>query len=83
MTNPKTFKNRDPEDGLDHTTLRQYTSNLGRWLSLNPVAGSAVNPKSLNRYAYALNNPTGPWPSPDLLAGRGTGPRRVGAYFPT
>jgi RHS repeat-associated protein len=66
---------RDPEDGLDHTTLRQYTSNLGRWLSPNPVAGSAVNPQSLNRYAYALNNPTGPWASPDLLAGRGTDPQ--------
>jgi RHS repeat-associated protein len=66
---------RDPESGLDHTMLRQYTSNLGRWLSPNPVAGNAVNPQSLNRYAYALNNPTGPWPSPDLLAGRGTGPQ--------
>ena len=49
---------RDAETGNDHTWYRQYASNLGRWLSPDPVAGSALNPQSLNRYAYVLNNPT-------------------------
>ena len=35
-----------------------YTSNQGRWLSPDPMPGSVLNPQSLNRYAYVLNNPT-------------------------
>ncbi len=34
-------------------SLRHY-----RWLSPDPVAGDILNPQSLNRYAYVLNNPT-------------------------
>ncbi len=30
----------------------------GRWLSPDPLGGDVTNPQSLNRYAYALNNPT-------------------------
>ena len=30
----------------------------GRWLSPDPLGGDIANPQSLNRYAYALNNPT-------------------------
>jgi RHS repeat-associated protein len=40
-----------------HTLFRQYTTNYGRWLSPDPVHGGVTNPQSLNRYAYALNNP--------------------------
>jgi RHS repeat-associated protein len=47
---------RDSETGEDHTWFRQYASNLGRWLSPDPVAGDITNPQSLNRYAYVLNN---------------------------
>ena len=49
---------RDAESGLDHTLYRKFTSNLARWLSPDPVAGDALNPQSLNRYSYVLNNPT-------------------------
>ncbi|HZP01245.1 MAG TPA: RHS repeat-associated core domain-containing protein [Terriglobia bacterium] len=31
---------------------------VGRWLTPDPVAGDILNPQSLNRYAYVLNNPT-------------------------
>src|SRR5579875_1349592 len=33
-------------------------STEGRWLSPDPLGGDITNPQSLNRYAYALNNPT-------------------------
>jgi RHS repeat-associated protein len=48
---------RDSESGLDDTLFRKYASNLGRWLSPDPMAGDILNPQSLNRYGYALNNP--------------------------
>ncbi len=41
----------------------------GRWLTPDPLAGDITDPQSLNRYAYAFNNPTtltdptGRWPS--------------------
>ncbi len=31
---------------------------LSGWLGPDPLAGDITNPQSLNRYAYALNNPT-------------------------
>jgi RHS repeat-associated protein len=37
---------------------RFYAPNPGRWHSPDPLAGDITNPQSLNRYAYALNNPT-------------------------
>lgn len=40
---------------------RYFNINWGRWLSPDPAGLGAVdltNPQSLNRYAYALNNPT-------------------------
>ena len=49
---------RDSETGLDHTPNRKYDSNLGRWLSPDPLALGFTNPQFLNRYAYTLNNPT-------------------------
>ncbi|HEV2499936.1 MAG TPA: RHS repeat-associated core domain-containing protein [Terriglobia bacterium] len=33
-------------------------STEGRWLTPDPLGGDITNPQSLNRYAYALNNPT-------------------------
>jgi RHS repeat-associated protein len=45
------------QDPLDPTPNRTYTSGLGRWLSPDPLAGSVLNPQSLNRYSYVLNNP--------------------------
>jgi RHS repeat-associated protein len=56
--------------------FRYYVSNQGRWLTPDPLAGDILNPQSLNRYAYVLNNPTsmidplglvtGPPPPPPL-----------------
>jgi RHS repeat-associated protein len=37
---------------------RFYAPNPGRWHSPDPLGGDITNPQSLNRYAYALNNPT-------------------------
>ncbi|MGH9352125.1 MAG: RHS repeat-associated core domain-containing protein [Terriglobia bacterium] len=33
-------------------------STEGRWMTPDPLGGDISNPQSLNRYAYALNNPT-------------------------
>jgi len=49
---------RDSETGNDKTWHRHYRSNLGRWMTPDPVAGDISNPQSLNRYAYVINNPT-------------------------
>jgi hypothetical protein len=35
----------------------EHVAGLGRWLSPDPMGGDVSNPQSLNRYAYALNNP--------------------------
>jgi RHS repeat-associated protein len=48
---------RDAETGNDPTLFRLYNPRLYRWLSPDPLAGSILNPQSLNRYAYVLNNP--------------------------
>ncbi len=52
------FQQRDTSTGLDPTLFRTYSSTQGRWLSPDPLAGDILNPQSLNRYAYVLNNPT-------------------------
>jgi RHS repeat-associated protein len=48
---------RDAESTLDPTLFRMYESRLYRWLSPDPLAGHILNPQSLNRYGYVLNNP--------------------------
>jgi RHS repeat-associated protein len=40
------------------TLFRLQSPGLGRWLSPDLMGGDITNPQSLNRYAYALNNPT-------------------------
>ncbi len=44
-------------NGLYHTWFRQYDVNQGRWMSVDPLPGSADEPQSLNRYAYVRNDP--------------------------
>lgn len=56
-THEFTGDERDAETGLDHTWFRQYSSQLGRWITPDPFAGYIDNPQSLNRYSYVLNNP--------------------------
>jgi RHS repeat-associated protein len=61
----------------DHAMLRQYSNAQGHWLKPDPYAGSYdfSNPQSMNRYAYALNNPISNFdPSGlDLWSGDGYG----------
>jgi RHS repeat-associated protein len=52
------LEQRDAETDLDPTPFRLYHSRLYRWLSPDPLEGNILNPQSLNRYAYVLNNPT-------------------------
>jgi RHS repeat-associated protein len=51
---------RDAESGTEHAQFRNYASAQGRWLAPDSYLGSydLTNPQSMNRYAYALNNPT-------------------------
>ncbi len=42
---------------LDYMHARFCSSDLGRFLSVDPVAGDPATPQSWNRYAYARNNP--------------------------
>jgi RHS repeat-associated protein len=54
-------KERDSESGLDYFGKRYYGSWMGRWLSpdlVNVTEERMMNPSStLNKYAYAANNP--------------------------
>ena len=43
---------------LRYNPAGMTASMADRWLSPDPVAGDILNPQSLNRYAYVLNNPT-------------------------
>ncbi|MGH9396345.1 MAG: RHS repeat domain-containing protein, partial [Terriglobia bacterium] len=49
---------RDTVSNLDLARFRDYSFGQGRWLSPDPLGGDISNPQSLNRYSYALNNPT-------------------------
>lgn len=42
---------------IDYALARYYSYQMGRFISPDPVPGSTGNPQSLNRYAYALNDP--------------------------
>jgi RHS repeat-associated protein len=50
---------RDLEDNTEHAQFRQYSTNLGRWMSPDSYNGSYdfTNPQSFNRYSYASNDP--------------------------
>jgi len=48
---------RDGETGNDYAMARYHVNRLGRFNSPDPIAGSVADPQSLNRYAYALNDP--------------------------
>jgi RHS repeat-associated protein len=52
-----TGKERDSESGLDNFGARFDSSSMGRFMSPDIGALHLGNPQSLNRYAYALNNP--------------------------
>jgi RHS repeat-associated protein len=52
-----TSYNRDSESGLDYALARYYDSRTGTFCSADPLAGSADDPQSWNRYPYARNDP--------------------------
>ncbi len=62
-----TNKERDEETGLSYFEARYLSTDTGRFLSLDPWEGDYYDPQSLNKYAYARNNPityndpTGKW----------------------
>lgn len=59
-TNDKLFfttYERDSESSNDYAQARFYRWLLGRYLSLDALAGSTSDPQSLNRYAYVDNDP--------------------------
>jgi RHS repeat-associated protein len=48
---------RDPESGNDYAQARVYVNRLARFNTPDPVSGLPAFPQSLNRYAYAANDP--------------------------
>ena len=42
---------------LDYMLARYHSPELGRFLSVDPVLGTAEAPQSWNRYTYTRNNP--------------------------
>lgn len=61
--NPFTFVGRyglmDEGDGLCYVRARYYDSHVGRFLKKDLVHGSERDPRSLHRYIYVQNRPTG------------------------
>jgi RHS repeat-associated protein len=65
------FDSENTGHGLYHTWFRQYDPAQGRWMSVDPLAGSLAAPGSLNRFGYVLADPgnltdvlglQAPWP---------------------
>jgi len=52
-----TGEQQDPESGLVFLRARAYSPALGRFMQRDPSGGAGASPLSLNRYAYAQNNP--------------------------
>jgi RHS repeat-associated protein len=52
-----TGKERDAESGLDNVGARYDASSLGRFMTPDPLGGKLIDPQTLNRYAYVVNNP--------------------------
>jgi RHS repeat-associated protein len=52
-----TGEQQDAASGLVYLRARYYDPRTGRFLSTDPVRGSAARPASQHAYAYALQNP--------------------------
>jgi RHS repeat-associated protein len=50
-------RDADSEGGLDYADARFDSTRIGRFMSLDPLSGSALTPQSLNHYTYANNDP--------------------------
>ncbi len=51
------FPQRDDDIQKYEASFREYAPGLGRWMSPDRLAGNVMNPQSLDRYTYVLNNP--------------------------
>ena len=55
------YAGQDNDDATQtsHAQYRELATIYGRWMSADPYDGSysRLNPQSLNRYSYAMNNP--------------------------
>ena len=47
----------DEGNGLDYIRARYCMPEVGRFMNKDPLTGNGNNGQTLNRYAYALNNP--------------------------
>jgi len=68
-----TGEQNDPT-GLEYLRARYYDPAIGRFLTQDPLMGSAIAPQTLNRYAYVLNSPVN-WIDPGVSATSRAPPR--------
>ena len=47
----------DPESGLYYYGARYYDYDIGRFISPDSIVPEPLDPQSLNRYSYVINNP--------------------------
>jgi RHS repeat-associated protein len=47
----------DSESSTNYAVNRQYSQSVGRFMRVDPKAGSLGNPQSLGRYSYVANDP--------------------------
>lgn len=47
----------DFESGLTYAQQRYYDPSMGRFLSIDPIGIDPSDPRTVNRYSYAANNP--------------------------
>jgi RHS repeat-associated protein len=52
-----TGKERDSDSMLDYFGARYDASGIGRFMTPDPLGGDSGDPQSMNKYAYARNNP--------------------------
>lgn len=60
------MEKHDDPTGVVYLRARQYPPDIGRFVSADPVLGSLGMPRTLNRYAYVVNNPV-TWIDPSGL----------------
>jgi RHS repeat-associated protein len=58
------------DSGLDYALARFYGTRFDRFTSMDPLQGSVFDPQSLNRYAYAGNDPINSSDPTGMLHGR-------------
>lgn len=52
-----TGQEQDTTTGLYYYDARYYDPSIGRFISQDPWAGRLMDPQTLNKYSYVLNNP--------------------------